>query len=133
LSSHLKGYAPAVIESMAVGVPVVAWDVPHRPANRAMFVPNQEIRLFDGEDARSLAGHLRALQSDQPLARAQALAAGRVVARHHTIEARVAGVLDWIGSGAAEVPACVDPVRAMRRVARRSISDCSTPTTPATV
>ena len=61
LPSLFKGYSGRVVESMAAGVPVVSWDAPHRPANRSLFAPDREIRLFERNDAETLAGHLRDL------------------------------------------------------------------------
>lgn len=136
LPTLLKAYAPLVIESMAAGVPVVSWDVPHRPANRALFDPGRAIRLFDRDDAERLAGHLRELRSDPEQATAQAAAAHQEIRRLHTTEHRVAQILSWIDTGTAadplmprspSVPASAGPTFLppgyQRRVSRRPADD----------
>ncbi len=47
LPHWFKGYAGRVIEGMASGRPVISWEVPDRPLNKALFTPEKEILLFD--------------------------------------------------------------------------------------
>jgi hypothetical protein len=111
LPSLFKGYSGRVVESMGAGVPVVSWDAPHRPANRSLFTPGREIRLFERSDAEALAGHLRDLRSDPAMARAQAEAAFHVVEQHHTAERRVEQILGWIASGVEPLRQPGEPAR----------------------
>ena len=115
LPSLFKGYSGRVVESMGAGVPVVSWDAPHRPANRSLFAPGREIRLFERSDAEALAGHLRHLRADPAMAQAQAEAAFHVVEQHHTAECRVEQILGWLASG-------VDPLRQPGESARPTAS-----------
>jgi hypothetical protein len=103
--SALKAYAPLVVESMTAGVPVVSWDIPHRPANRARFTPDREIRLFDRTDRDTQERHLRELRARPDIAHAQAIAAREAIARRHTVESEVARILTWIATGATSDPA----------------------------
>lgn len=118
--SALKAYAALVIESMSAGVPVVSWDIPHRPANRALFVPDHEIRVFDRHDREAQERHLRELRLHPEMARAQAAAAREAVAQRHTIEARVARILAWIETGAANDDALSDIAAASPDAAGRA-------------
>jgi glycosyltransferase involved in cell wall biosynthesis len=91
---HAVGAYPGrVVEAMAVGRPVVAWDVPDRPRNRALFQDGAGILLFSGTE--SLAEVLRRLREDPALAAAVAANGWREVARAHTAEHRTRQVLEW--------------------------------------
>lgn len=95
---HTVGVYPGrVVEAMAAGRPVVAWDVPDRPRNRALFEDGVEILLFSGTDA--LAATLRRLREDPGLATAVAASGWRKVARLHTAERRVEQILAWTEGG----------------------------------
>jgi len=95
---HAVGVYPGrVVEAMAVGRPVVAWDVPDRPRNRALFEDGVEILLFSGAEA--LAATLRRLREEPGLAAAVAAGGWRKVARAHTAERRVQQILQWTDSG----------------------------------
>lgn len=99
---HLVGTYPGrVVEAMAVGRPVVAWDVPDRPRNRALFADGHEILLFQGEDPRALAEAVRRLAADPSLAAAIAGNALRRVRARHTTEQRMGDALAWIETGEA--------------------------------
>jgi glycosyltransferase involved in cell wall biosynthesis len=95
---HAVGVYPGrVVEAMAVGRPVVAWDVPDRPRNRALFEDGVEILLFSGAEA--LAATLRRLREEPGLAAAVATGGWRKVARAHTAERRVQQILQWTDTG----------------------------------
>jgi glycosyltransferase involved in cell wall biosynthesis len=97
---HLvKGYAGRVVEGMAAGRPVVSWDLPHRPMNRALFEDGREILLFDPEQPRQLAEHLERIMRDTTFATRIADAARWKLQTFHTVEHRVAQILAWSAAG----------------------------------
>ena len=101
---HSVGTYPGrVVEAMAAGRPVVAWDVPGRPRNRALFEDGAEILLFSGTEPVALASALSRLRRDPPLATAIATNGWRKVRRVHTIERRVQQILAWTDTGDAPV------------------------------
>jgi hypothetical protein len=97
---HAVGAYPGrVVEAMAAGRPVVAWDVPGRPRNRALFEDGAEILLFSGTEPAGLASSLRRLQGDPARAAAIATHGWQKVRRAHTIERRVQQILAWTDTG----------------------------------
>jgi glycosyl transferase family 1 len=97
---HSVGTYPGrVVEAMAAGRPVVAWDVPGRPRNRALFEDGAEILLFTGREPASLASALRRLRGDPARAAAIATNGWRKVRRAHTLERRVQQILAWTDTG----------------------------------
>ena len=99
---HSVGTYPGrVVEAMAAGRPVVAWDVPGRPRNRALFEDGAEILLFEGTEPAALATALHRLRRDPALAAAIATNGWQKVRRHHTIERRVEQILAWTDGGEA--------------------------------
>ena len=101
---HSVGTYPGrVVEAMAAGRPVVAWDVPGRPRNRALFEDGAEILLFSGTEGKALASALSRLRRDPARATAIATNGCRKVRRAHTIERRVRQILAWTDTGDAPV------------------------------
>jgi hypothetical protein len=101
---HLvKSYAGRVVEGMAAGRPVVSWDLPDRPRNRALYEDGAEILLFDRHQPEHLAEHLRRLRAEPALGQTIAENARRKIRRLHTIERRVAQILDWTTRGVEPV------------------------------
>jgi hypothetical protein len=97
---HLVGTYPGrVVEAMAVSRPVVAWEVPDRPRNRALFENGREIVTY--RDAEELADGIRRLRKDPANAREVARNAVRKVERFHTVERRVSDILTWLEVGDA--------------------------------
>jgi hypothetical protein len=97
---HLaKTYAGRVVEAMAAGRPVVSWEVPNRPRNRELFEEGTEILLFDQNDPDQLAEHLRRIQRDSGYGERIAENARQKISRLHTLEHRVAQILDWTTTG----------------------------------
>ncbi len=99
LPSFVKTYAGRVVESMAIGQPVVSWRIPGRPQTARLFREGEHILFFDGDDPERLADVLERLQRESGLAARlgeRALANART---HHSSEHRVAQVLDWIATG----------------------------------
>ena len=101
---HSVGTYPGrVVEAMAAGRAVAAWDVPGRPRNRALFEDGSEILLFSGTEPAALAAALSRLRRDPVLATAIATNGWRKVRRAHTIERRVQQILAWTDTGEAPV------------------------------
>lgn len=98
LPSFVKTYASRVVESMAAGCPVIAWDIPNRPRNRNLFCEGEEILFFGSHDPDAIASHIRHLQQEPEWALQLAERAQDKVIRFHTTEKRVAQVLDWIAT-----------------------------------
>ena len=99
---HLvRAYPGRVVEAMAAGRPVIAWEVPDRPRNRALFEDGREILLFQGTDPRALAEAIRRLARDPGLAQRLADHALNKVRRVHTTEHRMRQALAWIETGEA--------------------------------
>ena len=99
LPSFVKTYAGRVVESMAIGQPVVSWRIPGHPRTTRLFADGEQIVLFDHDDPDRLADALQALRDD-PARTRRIGAAGLANARkHHTSEHRVAQILEWIGTG----------------------------------
>ena len=99
LPSYVKTYAGRVIESMAIGQPVVSWRIPNHPQTAQLFREDEHILFFDGDDPERLAHSLERLRSEPGLAvgiGARALANAR---KHHTSEHRVAQIVDWTCTG----------------------------------
>jgi hypothetical protein len=103
LPHMVKTYASRVYEGMAAGRPVVSWDVPDRPRNRALFEVGSDILLFQQDSPEELAEHLAHIQADPQFATRIAANATAKIRRFHTAEARVDQILDWIESGAEPV------------------------------
>ena len=101
---HAVGAYPGrVVEAMAAGRPVVTWDVPGRPRNRALFEDGAEVLLFSGTEPEALASALRRLRGDPARAAAIATNGWQKVRRAHTIERRVQQILTWTDTGEAPV------------------------------
>jgi glycosyltransferase involved in cell wall biosynthesis len=101
LPSYVKTYGGRVLESMAIGQPVVSWRIPDRPQTAQLFREGEQILLFDNDDPEQLAAQLQRLRSEPGLAQrigANALANAKA---HHSTEHRVAQILHWVGSGVA--------------------------------
>jgi glycosyltransferase involved in cell wall biosynthesis len=99
---HLvKTYAGRVVEGMAAGRPVISWEIPDRPANRALFEDGREIFLFDPTQPRQIAEHIRRVIVERGLADRVVENARRKVEAFHTIEHRVQQILDWSTTGRA--------------------------------
>src|SRR5574340_7461 len=101
LPSLAKFYGGRVFEGMAAGRPVISWDIPSHPGNRALFEPDKEILLFHPDDPATLAKHIDRILHDRSFADSLAQRAQDRVTRYHTAERRLRSTLDWIRTGAA--------------------------------
>jgi 2-polyprenyl-3-methyl-5-hydroxy-6-metoxy-1,4-benzoquinol methylase len=99
LPSFGKVYTSRVVESMAAGCPVVSWEIPDRPRNRALFEDGQEILLFPKDQPEVLSEHVRRLARDAGTSQAIAARARQKVIQFHTWENRGRQILDWIENG----------------------------------
>jgi glycosyltransferase involved in cell wall biosynthesis len=99
LPHYVKTYAGRVVEAMAVGCPVISWEIPDRPRNRALFEEGKEILLYPRDSAEGLAEHIEHLRSDGRLAQQIADRAHRKALELHTMEKRVAQIFQWIDTG----------------------------------
>ncbi len=93
------GYGPRVVETMAVGRPVLAHRVPGRPQMEELFQNENEILLYD--NPAELAGQIRRLQNDSALRNRLISQAQRKLLEFHTTEKRVGQALRWLESGKA--------------------------------
>lgn len=97
---HLvKTYAGRVVEGMAAGQPVISWEIPDRPRNKALFEDGVEILLFNKDDPGQLVEQIQRLRSDHALSRKITTNALKKLERFHTIEKRIEQILDWIEKG----------------------------------
>ncbi|MDL2336330.1 MAG: glycosyltransferase [Pseudomonadota bacterium] len=99
LPSFVKTYAGRVIESMAIGQPVVSWRIPAHPMTARLFREDETIVFFDNDDPEALAQQLNRLRSDPGLAvriGERSLVNAR---KHHTSEHRVAQIVQWTQTG----------------------------------
>ncbi|MBI5418803.1 MAG: methyltransferase domain-containing protein [Deltaproteobacteria bacterium] len=106
LQSFLQAYAGRVVEGMAAGRPVISWEIPDRPRNRALFRDGEEILLFPKDEPGVLAEHVRRLRHDPDLAERIVSNARRRIWRFHTSEKRIRQILDWVETGREPVYAC---------------------------
>lgn len=97
LPHFVKSYTPRVIEGMAAGRPVLSWEIPNRPRNKALFEDGKEILLFNTPE--ELAGHIQRLQSDTLFAQQITENARRRIRQFHTTDKRVQQILQWIQTG----------------------------------
>jgi hypothetical protein len=103
LPHFVKTYAGRVVEGMAAGRPVISWEIPGRPQNKALFEDEREILLYAGDDPYQLASQLNRVLTDPDLGRRVVLNARKKILRFHTSEIRVCQILDWITKGQAPV------------------------------
>ena len=99
LPSFVKTYAGRVVESMAIGQPVVTWRIPNHPQTARLFREDQEILFFEDDDPARLAGSLERLRDEPGLAERVGAASLRNAIRHHTSEHRVAQIVEWTRTG----------------------------------
>ena len=99
LPSFVKTYAGRVIESMAIGQPVVSWRIPNHPQTAKLFTENQHILFFEGDDPERLAESLERLRREPGLAIGIGERSLANAKAHHTSEHRVAQIVEWTQTG----------------------------------
>lgn len=99
LPANFRGYSNRIVESAAARLPVISWDIPDRPRNRALFEPGREILLFDPESPESLAACIEQVLDEPEFARNLARNLHEKVLFHHTTEIRIEEILQWIATG----------------------------------
>lgn len=88
-----------VFEAMAVGRPVISWEIPDRPKTNALFENNRDIVLFPAHSLQGLAERIEHVVSDPTRADAIGASGQRKLLTYHTAERRMQQVLEWIESG----------------------------------
>ncbi len=91
LSSAYEGQSNAVLEAMAMGLPVVASDI---PGNRDLVIPEQTGHLVAVGDRAGYARSMNILLNDTELAERLGEAGRRRVEQHFTIEKMVDGYVE---------------------------------------
>jgi glycosyltransferase involved in cell wall biosynthesis len=99
LPSFVKTYAGRVIESMAIGQPVVSWRIPNHPQTARLFVEDEHILFFEGDDPERLAESLERLRREPGLAIGIGERSLANAKAHHTSEHRVAQIVEWTQTG----------------------------------
>ncbi|MFQ5828089.1 MAG: glycosyltransferase [Candidatus Methylomirabilia bacterium] len=99
LPTFAKFYAGRVVEGMAAGRPVISWEVPDRPQNKALFEHGKEILLYPKHNLSVLAGHIQHILQDRDFAEELAANARHTLMRSHTAEKRAQQILEWIQTG----------------------------------
>ena len=99
LPHFVKTYAGRVVEGMAAGRPVISWEIPGRPQNRALFEDQREIVLFAKDNPDQLAHQIRRVIGDRELSRKIVVNARKKLRRFHTSETRVRQILEWLTEG----------------------------------
>ena len=84
LPSREEGMSIALLEAMALGLPVVATDI---PGNRGLIVPGEHGRLVPPDDPGALAGAIRDRWAEPEAAMRMAAEARRRVVEHFSIAA----------------------------------------------
>ena len=103
LPSYGKCYTSRVVETMGAGRPVLAWKVPNRSRNESLFIENEDIFLYDGDDPDGFAEKVERVLADGSNMRRISENARRKVLSYHTMEIRVRQMLDWISQGTLPV------------------------------
>jgi glycosyltransferase involved in cell wall biosynthesis len=103
LPHFVKAYPGRVVEAMAAGRPVISWEIPDRPRNKALFEDGVEILLYPKDNPEQLGFHIERLLSAPDLGERIAANARCKLRRFHTMEKRVRQILDWVETGEAPI------------------------------
>lgn len=93
LPSMVKTYGSRVVEGMSSGRPVLSW----APSEAGLFEPGKEIVHY-GDSPEELAEGIRRLIASPKESLAIAERARKAVLAGHTVEQRVAEILEWVTS-----------------------------------
>jgi hypothetical protein len=99
LPHYVQTYASRVVEGMAAGRPVISWEIPERPQNKALFDHGQEILLFPANDPSQLGAHIHRISHDPALRSRLVTNAFRKMRQFHTWDIRIGQILRWVDSG----------------------------------
>jgi len=99
LPQHGRTYAGRVTEGLALGRPVVTWEVPGSESLKTLFIPGEEVLTFREDDPGQLLEHIERLREDPVFAVRLAENGRRKLLSHHTIEQYIGEVLSWIRDG----------------------------------
>ncbi len=86
-------------EGMAVGRPMVTWEMPGRPRSRALFKEDSEILFYQANDPESLAAVLHRLRQDPEWADAVGEGGRQATLKRHTTGIFGETALHWIRTG----------------------------------
>ncbi|MEW6658114.1 MAG: glycosyltransferase [Thermodesulfobacteriota bacterium] len=99
LPHYVKTYASRVVEGMAVGRPVISWEIPDRPMNKALFEDGKEILLFQANDPVQLATQIHRVLKDPQLRTRLVANAFKKMKQFHTWDIRIGQIFRWIDTG----------------------------------
>jgi len=99
LPSFGSVYGSRVFEAMAAGRPVIAWKVPDRPRNEALFKEGEEILLYRDNEPMQVVEHIQHILSDPSFGTRIAANARRKIKCFHTSEKRAQQILNWVENG----------------------------------
>ncbi len=99
LPHYVKTYAGRVVEGMAAGRPVISWEIPDRPRNKAIFEHGREILLFQANDPVQLAAHIQRILHDPDLRTRLVTNAFQKMRQFHTWDIRIGQILRWVDTG----------------------------------
>ncbi|MGE5799381.1 MAG: glycosyltransferase, partial [Syntrophaceae bacterium] len=99
LPSYCKVYNSRVYEGMAAGRPVITSRGSDRPRLDTLFEEGKDLLIYPADDPHALARQIRSVVDDPEYGGAIALWAREKLLRHHTAEARVRHILEWIETG----------------------------------
>lgn len=99
LPSFCQVYNSRVYEGMAAGRPVITSRGPDRPLLDAIFEEGTDVLVYPKDDPTVLADHIQRVIQEPEFGRQVAVNARNKLLRFHTMERRVAQLLDWLDSG----------------------------------
>jgi hypothetical protein len=99
LPHTVRAYPGRVVEAMAAGRPVIAWEIPDRPRCGALFEKDKEILFYDKEKPERIAAHIERIAVDPAYGRDISTNARDRILEFHTTEKRADQILGWIDRG----------------------------------
>jgi Glycosyl transferases group 1 len=99
LPGYLQSYPGRVTEGMATGRAVISAEVPDRPRTKELFKNGEEILLFPQDRPDILEKQILQLQNEPAFASYISDNARTKLWRFHTMEKRIAQILNWIKTG----------------------------------
>ncbi len=99
LPQFANAYASRVPQGMAVGRPVISFEIPNRPRTRTLYENGKEILLYSRDNPGQLAEHIRHIQREPAFGQMLARNALAKMRQFHTEEKFVTDILSWIDNG----------------------------------